>query len=93
MEFIEGRSLATMIESSNTGHLTAAETVDIITQCLAGLSHAHEQKLLHRDIKPANTAKLNWSTLDLPRILRRSRPGLCAGRRSTWPPRYGTKRP
>mmetsp|Transcript_3785 Transcript_3785/g.8192 ORF Transcript_3785/g.8192 Transcript_3785/m.8192 type:complete len:177 (-) Transcript_3785:63-593(-) len=53
MEFIEGHSLAAMIQQR--GRLTAAETVDIITQCLAGLSHAHKDRLLHRDIKPANT--------------------------------------
>jgi eukaryotic-like serine/threonine-protein kinase len=52
MEFIEGKSLAKLIEEK--GKIPWKEAVDIIKQTAAGLSFAHEKGIVHRDIKPDN---------------------------------------
>jgi serine/threonine protein kinase len=52
MQYVEGESLAQRLAVRK--RLPAAEAVEIVSQCLAGLSAAHHQGMIHRDIKPAN---------------------------------------
>jgi serine/threonine protein kinase len=52
MEFVRGQSLESVIRSA--GCLDANMAARIMSQVLAGLTHAHSMGVLHRDIKPAN---------------------------------------
>src|SRR5215813_9982560 len=52
MEYIDGRSLDTLIKSS--GPLTPSRSVAIMVQVLSALGFAHENGIVHRDIKPSN---------------------------------------
>jgi serine/threonine protein kinase len=51
MEYIDGRSLKSLIDEGPMG-LSAA--LDVAMQIAAGLGEAHEKDVVHRDIKPAN---------------------------------------
>lgn len=51
MEYVPGSSLRPFIEKKS---LTAAQTVSILRQVLAGLKYAHDHNVIHRDIKPEN---------------------------------------
>lgn len=52
MDFVEGESLARIIERE--GALDEPRAIEIFSQICAALSYAHEQNLVHRDLKPAN---------------------------------------
>ncbi len=52
MEFIEGDSLAEVVE--NRGPLPVTDACRYIRQAAKGLQHAFEQGMVHRDVKPAN---------------------------------------
>jgi len=52
MEYVEGTSLAKLIEEK--GRIPWDEAVRIIKQTAEGLSFAHEKGIVHRDIKPDN---------------------------------------
>ncbi len=52
MEFIEGVSLAALVERD--GPLPVEKACDGVRQAALGLAHALEQGLVHRDIKPQN---------------------------------------
>ena len=52
MELVRGHSLHDMLVEQ--GRVEIPRAVDILTQVLSGLAHAHEQGIIHRDIKPAN---------------------------------------
>ncbi len=52
MEYVEGKSLADVIEAE--GRIELLRAVDIARQICAGLSAAHEAGVVHRDLKPAN---------------------------------------
>jgi serine/threonine protein kinase len=54
MEFIEGRSLADVIEQE--APMVAPRVCSIIKQAAAALDSAHALGLIHRDIKPSNIA-------------------------------------
>lgn len=51
-EFLDGRTLATVISESRC--LTISEAEPIFEQVCAGLSEAHSHGFIHRDIKPSN---------------------------------------
>lgn len=50
MEFVSGRTLASIPAEELTMHVAVRHFIDL----LEGLAYAHEQNLIHRDIKPAN---------------------------------------
>jgi serine/threonine protein kinase len=51
MEFVEGRTLAGLIEG---GPLPPAAALALMDGILAGIHHAHEHGIVHRDLKPEN---------------------------------------
>jgi eukaryotic-like serine/threonine-protein kinase len=51
MEYVEGISLAKLIQS---GNLELPQAVDIALQICSAMQHAHSQGVLHRDLKPTN---------------------------------------
>ncbi|HSB54454.1 MAG TPA: serine/threonine-protein kinase, partial [Gemmatimonadales bacterium] len=52
MEFIEGRSLNSILDESHT--LPIPRAASIITQCADALQVAHDLGIVHRDLKPDN---------------------------------------
>jgi len=52
MEFIDGPSLATKLETA--GALPLEDALSIFNQVGAALDYAHSHKIVHRDIKPSN---------------------------------------
>lgn len=51
MEFVDGPTLAKLIES---GTLTVTEALGIFSEICQGIAAAHKQGIVHRDIKPSN---------------------------------------
>lgn len=52
MEFIEGKSLATLLQEGQK--FNQVEVVELIQQLSQALELAHQQGIVHRDLKPAN---------------------------------------
>ena len=52
MQYIEGSSLASMLEKGIS--LPLSERLKIIIDVCNGLAYAHQRKVIHRDIKPGN---------------------------------------
>lgn len=52
MEYIEGRTLAQIIEHGDT--LTVDDRLALLIQACQGLAYAHRAGVVHRDIKPSN---------------------------------------
>ena len=52
MEFVRGETLEALIE--RLGALPVERVVDLASQALAALAHAHGLGVVHRDLKPAN---------------------------------------
>jgi serine/threonine protein kinase len=52
MEFVEGQSLAGLVERE--GPLPVEKACDCVRQAALGLAHALERGLVHRDVKPQN---------------------------------------
>ena len=53
MEFVEGKSLAEVLEKRQKP-LPVQHACAYVRQAALGLQHAHEQQMVHRDIKPHN---------------------------------------
>jgi serine/threonine protein kinase len=51
MEFLDGVSLSDELKA---GPLSAGMFLDLCTQVLSGLEHAHNNQIAHRDLKPSN---------------------------------------
>ncbi len=52
MEYVEGITLKQLLLKRK--RLTVSEVVDISTQIIKGIEHAHSKHIVHRDIKPHN---------------------------------------
>jgi predicted Ser/Thr protein kinase len=52
MEYVDGGSLIDLIMKEKK--IAPVRTVEIMSDILAGLHHAHQRGVIHRDIKPAN---------------------------------------
>jgi len=52
MEFLDGPSLDTVV--TRHGALPLPEVLEVARYAAAGLTAAHEQRVVHRDVKPAN---------------------------------------
>jgi serine/threonine-protein kinase len=52
MEFIEGRTLESLITSE--GRLPLSTAIKILSQLSSALDYAHGKNVVHRDVKPAN---------------------------------------
>jgi serine/threonine protein kinase len=64
MEFVDGRSLELVIQSS--GRLSPVRVIDILAKLADALDYAHTEGILHCDIKPSNVL---LSTSEEPLIL------------------------
>lgn len=53
-EYVEGRTLKTILEERNHAPLDPDRAARIALQLANGLQHIHERGLIHRDLKPAN---------------------------------------
>ena len=51
MEYVDGRDLRALRQS---GELSLAQALELISQVCAALHYAHERGIVHRDVKPAN---------------------------------------
>jgi len=54
MEWLEGETLATLLDRNGSHPLKMSEVKRILTGVTAGLAHAHARGIVHGDIKPAN---------------------------------------
>ncbi len=56
MELLEGNSLKTILHAyrANGQKMPLGQIVRVLSDVLAGLGFAHQEKIIHRDIKPAN---------------------------------------
>src|SRR5215813_1016247 len=52
MEYVDGEDLATLLR--RIGRLPQDKALELSREICAGLSAAHDKKVLHRDLKPAN---------------------------------------
>jgi len=57
MEFVQGRTIREVM--ANSGPLTSAHALEIISAVLSGLSSAHDAGFVHRDVKPENVLITN----------------------------------
>jgi hypothetical protein len=63
MEYVEGRSLATLLRDQ--GQIVPTRAADFACQVARALQHAHSKGLVHRDIKPSNLLVTGEGPLDL----------------------------
>lgn len=54
MEWLEGRSLAKILDDNRGNSLDLATAMDIVGQVSRALSYAHQRGVVHADIKPGN---------------------------------------
>ena len=63
MEYLEGGTLRDILQAR--GALPLQEALDIASQVLNGLSHAHSRNVIHRDVKPDNIHIIPGGTVKL----------------------------
>ena len=54
MEWLEGKSLATILDESGSKKIDPETTLDIIKQVSLALEYAHERGVVHGDVNPGN---------------------------------------
>jgi len=54
MEWLEGRSLSTILDENRGNSLDMATAMDIVRQTARALSYAHQRGVVHADVKPGN---------------------------------------
>ena len=54
MEYVEGISLAELLDKSPTHYLPVKQVEQIAKGILSALDYTHRQGIIHRDIKPSN---------------------------------------
>ena len=54
MEWLEGKSLATILDESGSKKIDLETTLDIIKQVSLALEYAHERGVVHGDVNPGN---------------------------------------
>jgi len=65
MEYIEGRTLRTLLEERAFKPLSPSEAVQIAIQMCDALAYCHEHGVFHRDIKPENSMILDDGTIKI----------------------------
>lgn len=66
MDFVEGRSLASLLEP---GPMEEMRTRRLLSQICLGLEHAHEKGLVHRDLKADNVVVVQADSEEIPKII------------------------
>ena len=54
MEYCEGNTLSSIINSENESYIKFDQKLKLISQIVEALAYIHQQTLIHRDIKPSN---------------------------------------
>jgi serine/threonine protein kinase len=54
MEWLEGRSLSSILDESRGNEIDFATAIDIIRQTARALDYAHQRGVVHADVKPGN---------------------------------------
>lgn len=54
MEFLPGRSLADLLNSTPSNKLSLSDALPLFVQICDALTYAHQQGVVHRDLKPSN---------------------------------------
>ncbi|MGH7676582.1 MAG: serine/threonine-protein kinase, partial [Gemmatimonadales bacterium] len=54
MKYLEGESLADVLQRKDKNRLSLDETLPILRQVAEALDYAHKHHVIHRDVKPAN---------------------------------------
>ncbi len=54
MEWLDGKSLATILQESGSKNIDLATTMDIVKQVSLALEYAHQRGIVHGDVAPAN---------------------------------------
>ncbi|MDX1404005.1 MAG: protein kinase [Woeseiaceae bacterium] len=54
MEWLEGKTLATILQETGNKNIDLATTMDIVKQVSLALEHAHQRGVIHGDVNPSN---------------------------------------
>jgi len=67
MEFLEGRSLSSLLESR--GRLPVEEVIGWVLETCCAIAEAHDQGIVHRDLKPSNLFLASESDRSIVKVL------------------------
>lgn len=67
MEFLEGRSLASVLEEE--GALSSERATNLFLQIAEGLAYVHEKGIIHRDVKPTNVILTKVGDVETARLV------------------------